>query len=224
MVDAAQLAVCRHELDGREGVGLEAVLARQPAHAAAEGVARDAHVTRGAGQRGEPGRGGGVGHGAPADSGTHTRTARADVDADLLKVVRPDEQRVLEALDRAGVVSRGLRGDAQAVLGRVAHGLGYVVGARHAHEGCRLLVVGQVEGLARRVPGIVAGQHDLSIDAGLELGVTAALGDQHSVPLSVGCGACIEGKHRMSGARSHRGDPYTYPLTFRGGPLRGGQG
>ena len=43
------------------------------------------------------------------------------------------EQRVLEALDGAGVVAGRLRGDAKAVLGGVADGLGYVLGARYPH-------------------------------------------------------------------------------------------
>ena len=265
VVDAAQLAVGGHDLDGREGVGLEAVLAREPAHAAAERVAGHAHVTRGARERREPGGGGAVGHGRPAHARAHAGAARGDVDADLLEVVGPDEQRVLEALDRPGVVPRGLGGDAQAVLGRVAHRLGYVRGARDADHGCRLLVVGQVEGLARRVPRIVAGHQDLAVDAGLELGEAAALGDQHGVPSVVGhervdgpdqaepAGKAVIAavsvvataaefpvedlqveaqvqlpalhceQHRPSRARSHRGDPYTYPLTFRGRPLRGGQ-
>ena len=185
VIDAAQLAVRGHELHGRQGVRLEAVLAPEPAHAAAERVAGHAHVTRGSRERCEPGRGGLVGHGAPTRAGAHAGAARADVDADLLEVVGTDEQRVLEAVDRPGVVAGGLGGDAQAVLCRVAHRLGYVPGAGDADEGCRLLIVGEVEGLARRVPRIVAGHQDLALDAGLELGEAAALGNQHCVPLFV---------------------------------------
>ena len=57
-VDAAQLAVGGHELDRGDAVRGEAVLARVPADAAAERVADDAHVRRGAVQRGEPELGG----------------------------------------------------------------------------------------------------------------------------------------------------------------------
>jgi hypothetical protein len=179
VVDAAQLAVGGHDLDGREGVGLKAVLAAEPADAAAERVAGHAHVTRGAGERREAGRGGRVRDAAPAHARAHPGAALYEVDADLLEVVGSHEQRVLETLDRAGVVARGLRRDPQAVLGGVADGLGHVLGARHPHERCRLLIVGEVEGLPRAVPGVVAGRDDLAVDAGLELGEAAALRDKH---------------------------------------------
>ena len=50
---ADQLPVGGDELDGEEAVAGEAVAAAEPAEAAAERVADDADVGRGAGQRGE---------------------------------------------------------------------------------------------------------------------------------------------------------------------------
>ena len=52
-VDSDQLALGGDELERRDGVGLQPVLAREPAHAAAERVAGDADVGRGAVQPGE---------------------------------------------------------------------------------------------------------------------------------------------------------------------------
>ena len=46
-------AVGGHELDGDDAVRGQAVAAREPAEAAAEGVADDADVGRGAGEAGE---------------------------------------------------------------------------------------------------------------------------------------------------------------------------
>jgi hypothetical protein len=170
VVDAAQLAVGRDQLDRGQRVRLEAVLAAKPANPAAERIAGDADVARGARQRRQPGLGGGICHGGPADAGAHAGTARRDVDPDLLERVGPEQERVLEALDRAGVVARPLRGDPQAALCGIADRLGYVVGTGHAHERCRPLVVGEVEGLAGGVPGLVALGEDLAVDAGLEFG------------------------------------------------------
>ena len=52
-VDADQLALGGDELERRDGVGLQPVLAREPPHAATERVAGDADVGRGAVQPGE---------------------------------------------------------------------------------------------------------------------------------------------------------------------------
>jgi hypothetical protein len=168
VVDPAQLAVGRDELDGRERVRLEAVLARQPAEAAAERVAGDADVARGSVEGGQAVLGGAVGDRGPADARANACAARSDVDPDLLERVRAHEERVLEPVDRAGVVAGRLRRDAQAALGGVADGLGDVVGVRHADERGGPLVVGQVEGLAGGIPDLVALSEDLAMDAGLK--------------------------------------------------------
>jgi hypothetical protein len=68
VVDAAELAVGRDDLDRGQRVGLEAVLAGEPAHAPAERVAGDADVAGRAGERRQAGLGGRVGDGAPADA------------------------------------------------------------------------------------------------------------------------------------------------------------
>jgi hypothetical protein len=96
-----------------------------------------------------------------------------------LERVGAQQERLLEALDRAGIVAGGLGGDPQAALGGVAHRLGYVVGAGNADERRRALVVCQVEGLARGVPGLVALSQDLSVEAGLEFGETRCMRNEH---------------------------------------------
>jgi hypothetical protein len=165
VVDPAELAVGRHDLDGGEGVRLQAVLAAEPAHAAAQRVARDADVARGTGQRGEAGLRGGVRDSRPADARADARSTRLDVDVDVLQRVGAQQQGLLEPVDRAGVVARGLRGDPKPALGCVADRRGHVVGVRHADEGCGPLVVGEVEGLARGVPAVVALDEDAAMDA-----------------------------------------------------------
>ena len=165
VVDAAQLAVGRDDLDRGQGVRLEAVLAAQPAHAPAERVAGDADRARRARQRREAGRGGLVRHGAPADARAHASAASRDVDLELLESVGAHEQRVLETVDGAGVVAGRLRGDPKAALGGVADRRGYVVGVGGAHHRCGALVVEEVEGLAGGVPGLVGLGDDPAVDS-----------------------------------------------------------
>ena len=84
-VGAHELAVGGDELERGDGVGLQAVLAREPAHAAAERVAGDADVRRGAVQAGQA-----VGRqprrdAVPLDAGADADAPGARVDADLLQ-------------------------------------------------------------------------------------------------------------------------------------------
>ncbi len=75
-IDADQLAIGGHELERRDGVRLQPVLAREPSHAAAQRVAGDADVGRGAVQPRRPWadrRGATRSHLTPAP----TRTLRA---------------------------------------------------------------------------------------------------------------------------------------------------
>ena len=86
VVDAVELAVGRDELDRREGVRGEAVLAGQPAHAAAERVAGDADVRRGAVQDGEAVLGRGVDDVLPDRARADAGLLRLDVDLDVAQL------------------------------------------------------------------------------------------------------------------------------------------
>ena len=79
-VDAAQAPVGGHDLDREHAVGGQAVLAGEPAHAAAEAVADHADVGRGAGQRGEAVLGRGLGDLEPQRAGGDAGAAALDVD------------------------------------------------------------------------------------------------------------------------------------------------
>ena len=65
-------------------------------------------------------------------------------------------------------MARALRSNAEAPLGGVADGLGYVVGVRYADEGRGALVMSEVEGLAGGVPRLVALGEDPAVDARLK--------------------------------------------------------
>ena len=82
-VRADQLAVGGHQLDRGDAVGLQAVAAGEPAHAAAERVAGDADGRRRAVQRDEAVRGGGVDDLLPehAGAGAAALADRVDLDA-----------------------------------------------------------------------------------------------------------------------------------------------
>jgi hypothetical protein len=83
-------------------------------------------------------------------------------------------------------VAGRLRGDAEAAASGVAHGLGYVIGARDSYERGRTLVVGEVEGLTRGVPGLVALGEDLALETRLEFGEASGLRDEHAVSMRPG--------------------------------------
>src|SRR3954447_2049234 len=115
-VAAHEAAVGGDELDRDDAVRREAVPAREPAQAAAERVADDADVGGGARQRGEAVLGRRAGDLGPRDAGAGASAAAGDVDLDVAQRRRLDEDRALERRDRARVVARALRGDAQAAL------------------------------------------------------------------------------------------------------------
>jgi hypothetical protein len=84
-------------------------------------------------------------------------------------------------------VPGALGGDPKAGPRGVADRLGHVVGVRDPHERCGPLVVEEVEGLSRGVPGLVRLGEDAAVDAGLELGESSCMRNQHVT--SIGCGA-----------------------------------
>ena len=151
------------DLHGHHAVGGEAVLARQPAQAAAEAVADDADVMGGAGQRGEPVLGGGAGDVGPDRAGLGAGAAALGVDLDDAHAVRLDQDGVVQrSLGEGGRgVAGALGGNAHAARRAgelhdgddVRHGLGL-------GDGDRALVDGQVPGLSCGVPTGVAGYGD----------------------------------------------------------------
>ena len=155
-------AVGGHDLHGDDAVGGEAVLAGQPAQAAAQAVADDADVVRRAGQRGEPVLGGGADDVGPQRAGLGAGAAAVGVDLDDAHAVRLDEDGVVQGRlgERGGGMAGALGGDAQAALaGEVDDGddVGDGLGLG---DGGRALVDGEVPRLPRLVPTGVAGHCD----------------------------------------------------------------
>ena len=110
-VGAHELAVGGDELDRGHRVGLQAVLAGQPADAAAERVADDADVRRGAVQAARPcsdRRGVDV---LPERRRADAHAARLGVDGEPGQRRRVEEQRPLQRAERRRVVARGLGRD-----------------------------------------------------------------------------------------------------------------
>ena len=84
------------ELDRRHAVGRQAVLAAEPAQAAAERVADDAHVGRGARQRREADHGGLRGDLQPQRAGGDARDLRVRVDLHAAHALGAEEDHVVE--------------------------------------------------------------------------------------------------------------------------------
>ena len=151
-VGAHERPVGGHELERGHGVRLQAVLAREPAHAAAERVAGDPDVRRGAVQPGEPVGREPRGDAVPLDARADPDALRAGVDADLLEPADVQQQRVLHVAERPLVVAGRLGRDAQPGAPGVVHGRGDVVGVGGERDRGRVLVAQQVERRAGLVP------------------------------------------------------------------------
>ena len=152
VVDAAQLAVGRHELDRDDAVRREAELARVPADAAAERVAGDADVGRRAVERGEAELGGARDDLLPLRAGPDAGDAALDVDLDAAQLVGLEQDRVLHRPERLGVVARPLRGDLEAVVPRVLDDRDDVALVLRDGDERRLLHEAEVESLCRGLP------------------------------------------------------------------------
>jgi hypothetical protein len=167
-VGADELAVTGHQLDRGDAVRGEAVLARVPADAAAERVAGDSHVGRGAVQRCEAELGGLRDDVRPLRARAHAGGVRRRVELDTLERVGSQDDRVGGLAERAGVVPRALGCDTQAVLPGDLDDrdhLGLVLGERD-QGGAE--VVGEVEGAACLVVAAVGGGDDGAVDLGAE--------------------------------------------------------
>ena len=159
-VGAHEPAVGGDELERGHGVGLQAVLAGQPAHAAAERVAGDPDVRRRAVQArqtvsGEPRR-----DAIPLDARADADALGAGVDADLLERADVQQQRVLEVAERALVVGGRLGRDAQPGVAGVGDRRGDIVGVGGKRDRGRMLVEQEVERRAGVVPAGIAGEYD----------------------------------------------------------------
>ena len=134
-VGADGLAVGRHDLDGGHRVGGEPVATAEPAHAAAEGVADDAHVRGRPVQGGQPVLGGQGPDVPPLDARLHPRGAARRIDRGSAHARGVDQKRALEVAAWTGPVPGGLDGDAQSGRARGPHGRGHLLGvAGHEHR------------------------------------------------------------------------------------------
>ena len=159
-VGTDERAVGGDELDGEHALGREAVLAREPADAAAERVADDADVRRGAVQGGQAGGVGGAGDVLPPGARLDAGAACVDVDLDAAQVAHVDQERPGERA-RRGTVTGALDGDLQVALARVGDGGDHVVHGGGQRDDRGALVDRQVPGLAGVVPAHVVGEDEL---------------------------------------------------------------
>jgi hypothetical protein len=104
-VGAHPAAVGGHELDRVDAVRREPVRAAEPAEPAAERVADDADVGRGARQRRQAVAGGRIDELERADARVHPGDPRPGVDLDPAHALGLDEDDVVERPERGGVVA-----------------------------------------------------------------------------------------------------------------------
>jgi hypothetical protein len=199
-VRAHGVPVGRDELDRADAIRLEAVLAAQPAHAAAERVPGDAHVGRGTvkpgqAERRELGR-----DLLPLDAAAHAYLLSRGVDRDAVELRRVGEDRAVERAERYGVVAGGLRSDLQALLAGVVHHRDDVSLVDREGDGLRPEIGEHIEGLAGLVPvGVAGGDNPTGHEVGEAGGCRTHL-RLLSVDVSV--------EHRPGAARAHRGRPH----------------
>ena len=155
-----QPAVGGDDLDRGDAVGGQAELAGVPADAAAERVADDADVGRGAVQGGEPVRRDGLDDVDPQRAGTDPGGARGRVDRHLAHRGGADQHGVAQVAERTGVVTGALRGDPQTGGRGGADHLDDLVGVGRVGHRRRVLRDGDVPRHPSGVVPGVAGQVD----------------------------------------------------------------
>ena len=116
------------ELDGEDVVAGEAVLALEPAGAAAEREARDAGARHAAADGREPVRLGGGVELAPGQAGAGAHDAALGVDGDLAEAADVDDDAVVDERQPGDGVAAGADGDAEVAQARVVQRGGDVVG------------------------------------------------------------------------------------------------
>jgi hypothetical protein len=156
-VDVQLLAVAGDDVEGQDRVAAHAEGAREPADAAAERVADEAHVGRGARQRGEAKLGGRCRQVDAQRTGLDAGAATLEVDLDVAHQARAEQDRLVDASAGGGIVARALRGDAQAVIAGEAHDGSDVVGRARLGDEDRALVNAEVPRQAGVVVAGVAG-------------------------------------------------------------------
>jgi hypothetical protein len=165
---AHEPAVGGDDLGGEQPVAGEAVAAAEPAQPAAERVADDADVGRGARERGQPGLGRGPRDVHPLRAGLDARHAVRLVDLDAAHLMRLDEDGVVERAERRGVVARRLHRDPQPVAAGEVHEHLDVGRAARDRDERGALVDGEVPRLAGVVPRLFTGQDDRAGDGGAQ--------------------------------------------------------
>ncbi len=167
-VGADEPPVGGDELDGRDAVGRQTAAAREPAHAAAERVAGDADVRRGAVEDDEALLGRRLDDVGPDRARLNVGAATGRVDMDVAHALDLDEDRVLEAGHGSGAVAGALRRDPLSVDVGEVDDRDDVLGRLDERDGERALVNSEVPRPAGGVPAGVAGHDDLAGDAGAE--------------------------------------------------------
>jgi hypothetical protein len=149
-----------HELERRDSVRLQAVLAGQPTHAAAQRVAGDPDVGRGAVQAGEPVGGEPRRDPLPLDARADPDLPGPGVDADFLQPADVQQQRAVKVAERILVVAGRLRSHAHPRTAGVGHGRGHIGRVDGKRNRLGMLVDEEVEARAGLVPVGIAGEHD----------------------------------------------------------------
>ena len=164
-IGADEPPVGRDDVEGQDALAGEAVAAPEPAEPAADDVADDADVRRGAGEGREAvlgGRGGDVRpDGARLDAGD----AAHRVDLDAAHGAGADEDHVLHVAERRGVVAGALHDDPQAVLAGEHHELRDVLRTRRLRDHRGTKIGGQVPALTRGVVALVGRGDELALEA-----------------------------------------------------------
>jgi hypothetical protein len=163
-VDGDRLAGRGDQLDRPHVVAGEPEPTPEPAHPTAERVADHADVDRGARQRAEAVRRGGLAQLEHPDPGLDPSGPRDGIDLDASHALRLDQDRVDERTERHRRVARPLGRDAETIGGGEADRRHHVVGTLHQGDRRGLLVGRQIPGRARIVPVTVVGGHHLAGD------------------------------------------------------------
>ena len=171
------------ELDRGDAVGREAVLAGQPAQAAAERVADDADVGRGAREREEAVRGRRLGDLEPERAGLDAGRLRRRVDLDAAQLLRGDEDGLLERGDRRRVVAGALRGELEAVAAGEGDERDDVVARRRERDVRGALVDGEVPGAAGERPSRAgAGETNSPVRTGMSCSMASVFSMRITLP------------------------------------------